>query len=156
MIQGLTVCIFQCAFQGWQLIVMPRFDIDKACQLIQDYKITYAYVPPPVVLALGKHPAVDKYDLTSIKVLNSGAAPLTHELTEAVWNRLKIPVKQGYGLSETAPVTHTQLPDEWAKFAGSVGKLVSNMEAKIVDESGKEVPEGEVCALLFITQPITV
>lgn len=142
-IYGLTVCIFQCAFNGWQLIVMPRFDIDKACQLIQDYKITYAYVPPPVVLALGKHPAVSKYDLTSIKLLNSGAAPLTHELTEAVWNRLKIPVKQGYGLSETSPVTHTQLPDEWAKFAGSVGKLVSNMEAKIVDENGKEVPEGE-------------
>ena len=143
--QGLTVCIFQCAYNGWQLVVMPRFDIEKACQLIQDYKLTYAYVPPPVILALGKHPAVEKYDLTSIKILNSAAAPLTHELTDAVWKRLKIPVKQGYGLSETAPATHVQLPDEWAKFAGSVGKLLSNMEAKIVDAKGNEVADGEVC-----------
>lgn len=122
---------------------MSRFDVEKACQIIQDHKITFAYVPPPIVLAFGKHPAVDKYDLTSLKMLHSGAAPLTNELLEVVWSRLKLPVKQGYGLSETSPATHVQLPDEWAKHMGSVGKLVSNMEAKIVDLEGNEVPTGE-------------
>jgi len=131
-------------YVGWQLVVMPRFDLEKACQLIQDYRVTYTYIPPPIVLALGKHPVVDKYDLTSLKCVNSAAAPLTRDLTEAVWDRLKIPVKQGFGLSETAPATHIQAPDEWAKFMGSVGKLVPNTEAKIVDEHGNEVAEGEV------------
>lgn len=122
---------------------MSRFDLEKACQIIQEHRITYAYVPPPIVLAFGKHPAVDKYDLTSLKMLHSGAAPLTNELLEVVWSRLKLPVKQGYGLSETSPATHVQLPDEWAKHMGSVGKLVPNMEAKIVDLDGNEVPLGE-------------
>lgn len=128
---------------GWQLFVMSRFDLEKACQIIQDNKVTFAYVPPPIVLAFGKHPAVDNYDLTSLKLLHSGAAPLTNELLELFWSRLKLPVKQGYGLSETSPVTHLQMPDEWAKFMGSVGKLVPNMEAKIVDLEGNEVPLGE-------------
>ena len=129
---------------GWQLVLMERFDMEKALQTIQDYRITFAHVPPPVVLAFAKHPSVGKYDLTTLRFLHSGAAPLTRELTEALWDRLKIPVKQGFGLSETSPVSHTQSPDEWAKFMGAVGKLVPNMEAKIVGEDGKEVAENEV------------
>lgn len=128
---------------GWQLFVMSRFDLEKACQIIQDHKVTFAYVPPPIVLALGKHPAVDAYDLTSLKMLHSGAAPLTNELLELVWDRLQLPVKQGYGLSETSPVTHVQMPEEWRRFMGSVGKLVPNMEAQIVDLEGREVAPGE-------------
>lgn len=141
--KGLVNCVFMSIYSGWQLFIMSRFDLEKACQIIQDNKITFAYVPPPIVLAFGKDPNVDRYDLTSLKMLHSGAAPLTNELLELFWSRLKLPVKQGYGLSETAPVTHVQMPDEWAKFMGSVGKLVPNMESKIVDLEGNEVPLGE-------------
>jgi long-subunit acyl-CoA synthetase (AMP-forming) len=101
-------------------------------------------VPPPIVLALGKHPAVDKYDLSSLRWMNSGAAPLSRELVEGVWNRLKVAVKQGYGLSETSPSTHVQFIDEWYRHLGSVGRLYPNMTAKIVDPQGKELPIGEV------------
>lgn len=135
--------MFMSIYSGWQLVIMSRFDLEKACQIIQDFKITFAYVPPPIILAFGKSPVVDKYDLTSLKVMHSGAAPLTTELMELFWKRLKLPVKQGYGLSETSPVTHAQMPDEWFKFMGSVGKLVPNMESMIVDLEGKEVPLGE-------------
>lgn len=123
--------------------MLERFDLEKALEAIQKYGVTFTYVPPPIILIIGKHPLVDKYDLSTLKVLHSGAAPLTKELTESVWDRLKIPVKQGYGLSEASPITHSQTPDEWAKYIGSVGKLFPNMEAKIVDEDGKEVAEGE-------------
>jgi 4-coumarate--CoA ligase len=129
-------------YMGTEMIVMPRFDLERACQLIQQHRITFSYIPPPIVLALGKHPAVDKYDLSSVKMLHSGAAPLTRELTEALWNRLKIPVKQGFGLSETAPASHSQEWHAWAKAMGSVGKLMPNMEAMIVGPDGKEVPDG--------------
>ena len=91
------------------LVVMPKFDIEKFCSITQTYKITFAYVVPPVVLLLAKHPILDKYDLSSLRMMNSGAAPLTQELVEAVYNRLKVPIKQGYGLSETSPTTHTQV-----------------------------------------------
>ncbi|KAK4158489.1 hypothetical protein C8A00DRAFT_10698 [Chaetomidium leptoderma] len=142
-IYGLTCGVLMSVYEGWRLVVLERFDLHKALAAIERYRITFAYVPPPIVLAFGKHPAVDGYDLSSLKVLHSGAAPLTRELTEAVWNRLHVPVKQGFGLSETSAVVCCQVVDEWGKFMGSVGKLMPNMEAKIVSEDGKEVVEGE-------------
>ncbi|KAK4251924.1 hypothetical protein C7999DRAFT_37294 [Corynascus novoguineensis] len=146
-IYGLTCGVLLSVYEGWQLVVLtagPRgFDLERALRAVERYRVTFAYVPPPVVLALSKHPAVGRYDLTSLKVLHSGAAPLTRELTEAVWNRLRVPVKQGFGLSETSAVVCCQVVDEWAKFMGSVGKLMPNMEAKIVTEDGREVAEGE-------------
>ncbi|KAJ2894892.1 hypothetical protein MKZ38_007115 [Zalerion maritima] len=137
---GLVVVLHITVFIGLQSIVLPRFDLELACKIIQDHRITYMYVPPPIILAFGKHPIVDKYDVSSIRVLTSGAAPLTQDLVEGVWNRLKIPVKQGYGLSETSPVCQLQTLDEWAKKVGSVGRLVPGCDAVLVDtETGKEV-----------------
>ena len=106
---GLTCLIHQSLFSGWTLVVMPRFDLEKFCSTIQKEKITFAYVVPPIILLLGKHPIVDKYDLSSLRMMNSGAAPLTRELVDQVYKRLKVPIKQGYGLSETSPTTHTQV-----------------------------------------------
>lgn len=123
---------------------MPKFEIQKACALIQSHRLTFVYVPPPIILALGKHPLVDDYDLSSLRFINSAAAPLSRDLVDAVWKRLKVGVKQGYGLSETSPTVTTQVMDEWARFQGSVGSLLPNMEAMIVDDEGKEMPFGEV------------
>ncbi len=106
---GLTSLVHQALFSGLTTIVMPKFEIEKFCSVVQNQKITFAYIVPPVVLLLAKHPIVDKYDLSSLRMLNSGAAPLTHELVEGVFRRLKVPIKQGYGLSETSPTTHTQV-----------------------------------------------
>jgi acyl-coenzyme A synthetase/AMP-(fatty) acid ligase len=123
---------------------MAKFDLEQACRLIQDHRISVLYVPPPIVLGLQKHPVVGKYDLSSLKLVTSAAAPLTRDLVDGVWDRLRIGVKQGYGMSEMGPATHVQEFHEWARFVGSVGKLLPNMECKIVDEEGREVPEGEV------------
>ena len=139
----------QTLYQGYRLVVMERFDIEKWCAHVQNYRITFSYVVPPVVLLLSKHPIVDKYDLSSLRMMNSGAAPLTRELVEAVYARIKCGIKQGYGLSETSPTTHTQPWEEWRTSIGSVGKLLPNMEAKYMtmpeDESEPcEVSVGEV------------
>lgn len=81
--------------------------------------------------------------------MNSGAAPLTKDLVDAVYKRLKIPVKQGYGLTETSPTTHTQPWEDWDKTIGSVGRLLPNQTAKYIGEDGVEVPAGEtVCRKL--------
>jgi len=123
---------------------MSKFEIEQFCAAIQKHRITFTYVVPPVVLLLAKHPVVDKYDLSSLCMMNSGAAPLTQELVEAVYKRLKVPVKQGYGLSETSPTTHTQPWSEWDKTIGSVGRLFPNMTAKYMSPEETEVPAGEV------------
>ena len=131
------------------MIVMPKFDLEKWCAHVQNFRIIYSYVVPPIVLLLSKHPIIDKYDLSSLRMLNSGAAPLSRELVEVASTRLKIGVKQGYGLSETSPTTHAQLWGEWDKSMGSIGKLLPNLEAKYMttSEDGHEpheAPVGEV------------
>lgn len=142
-IYGLTCLIHHGMYSGVQLVVMEKFDLEKLCQNIQDHKVTFAYLVPPVVLMLSKSPIVDKYDLSSLRMTNSGAAPLTHEIVEDLWKKRKLPVKQGYGLSETSPTTHTQEWKDWDKKIGSVGKLMPNQVAKYMSPEEKEVPVGE-------------
>lgn len=102
---------------------MERFDLEKFCATIQAEKITYVYVVPPIILLLAKHPIVANYNLSSLRMLNSGAAPLTSDLTEAVYKRIKVPIKQGYGMSELSPTTHVQAWEDWKEKIGSVGQL---------------------------------
>ncbi|KUJ22641.1 acetyl-CoA synthetase-like protein [Mollisia scopiformis] len=142
-IYGLTCLIHQSIYSGFTLIVMPKFDLEQFCSHIEKFGITFAYVVPPIVLLLGKSPVVSKYDLSSIRMMNSGAAPLTRELVEAVYDRLKIPIKQGYGLSETSPTTHTQPWETWRTHIGSVGRLLPNQAAKYMSPEEKEVSAGE-------------
>jgi acyl-coenzyme A synthetase/AMP-(fatty) acid ligase len=120
---------------------MPAFNLQKFCSYNEDYRITFANVVPPVVLLLAKHPIVEVYDFSSLKMLNCGAAPLTKELATAVYERIKVPIKQGYGLTEKSPTTHLQAWDQWATF-GSIGHLLPNQVAKYVDPDEKEVPVG--------------
>ncbi|KAF1815880.1 acetyl-CoA synthetase-like protein [Eremomyces bilateralis CBS 781.70] len=142
-IYGLTCLIHQSMYSGITLVVMEKFELERFCQIVQEYKISFVYMVPPIVLALSKHPIVDKYDLSSIRMINSGAAPLTHDIVDAVYKRLKVPIKQGYGLSETSPTTHTQPWEDWNRKLGSVGRLLPNQTAKYMDETGtKEVPAG--------------
>ncbi|CZT08566.1 probable 4-coumarate-CoA ligase 2 [Rhynchosporium graminicola] len=142
-IYGLTCLIHQSIYTGLTLVVMPKFDLEKFCSHVQKHSITFAYVVPPIVLLLGKSPVVDNYDLSSIRMMNSGAAPLTRDLVDAVYARLGIPIKQGYGLSETSPTTHTQPWEEWSNTIGSVGRLLPNQTAKYMSEDGQEVPAGQ-------------
>jgi len=142
-IYGLTVVLHQSFYKGTKTVVMPKFDIESWCRIVQDHKVTFAYVVPPVVLHLSKHPVVEKYDLSTLRMMNSGAAPLTRELVDAVYARIKVPVKQGYGLSETSPTTHTQPWDDWHRTIGSVGTMLPNQTAKYMNAEDKEVPVGE-------------
>ncbi|KAF8469078.1 hypothetical protein BDZ91DRAFT_781993 [Kalaharituber pfeilii] len=143
-IYGLTCIIHQGFYSGNPVIVMERFDLEKFCKTVQEEQITYVYAVPPVILLLAKHPIVSNYNLSCVRMINSGAAPLTRDLVEATFKRLRIPVKQGYGLSETSPVTHLQAWSEWRTCIGSVGKLVPNMTAKYMSEDGNELEPGQV------------
>jgi 4-coumarate--CoA ligase len=108
-IYGLTGLVQQPLHRGIELLVMPAFDMETFLRSIQEHRITFIYVAPPVIVRLARDKMVDKYDLSSVKMITSGAAPLTKELVDAVHKRLKIKINQAYGLSETSPMTHTQV-----------------------------------------------
>ncbi|KAL2280928.1 hypothetical protein FJTKL_12235 [Diaporthe vaccinii] len=110
-------------------------------------KITYAYVVPPVGVALAKNPTVSRYDLSSLRMLHSSAAPMANDLIESIYKRLKVPVKQGYGLTEASPLVCSQRLEDWNKPIGCSGRLVPSMSMRIMAD-GKEVEqgrEGEIC-----------
>lgn len=142
-IYGLTGLVHQPLHRGIELVVMPAFDLKKFCEGIQKHKITFIYVAPPVIVRLARDKMVDDFDLSSVRMITCGAAPLTQELVDSVHKRLNIKINQAYGLSETSPMTHTQPWDEWYSSVGSVGKMFPNMWAKYVDPDGKEVKSNE-------------
>jgi acyl-CoA synthetase (AMP-forming)/AMP-acid ligase II len=142
-IYGMVVIMNQGLRAGATIVTMPRFDLDQFLGLIAEHGVTRTYVVPPIALALAKHPAVDDHDLSSVQVTMSGAAPLGAELANAVAERIDCKVVQGYGLTETSPVTHVIRPDGDNK-PGSIGPPLAGTECRIVDpESGEDVGEGE-------------
>ncbi len=142
-IYGMVVVMNQGLRSGSTIVTMPRFDLDQFLSLIAEHGVTRTYVVPPIALALAKHPAVDEHDLSSVEVTMCGAAPLGAELADAVARRVGCKVIQGYGLTETSPVTHLIRPDGENK-PGSIGPPLANTECRLVDqETGEDVAEGE-------------
>ena len=144
-IYGMTVIMNIALHRGATVVTMPRFDLGDFLKILQDHKVTRAYLVPPIILALAKQPAVDQFDLSSLEVIMSGAAPLGGDLAADAAKRLDCVVMQGYGLTETSPVTH-MIPDEPGRDRpGSIGFPIPNTECSIVDPgSGEEVGTDEV------------
>ncbi|WP_238361135.1 AMP-binding protein [Iningainema tapete] len=124
--------------KGATIVTMPRFDLETFVSLIEKHLITRIHVVPPILLALAKQPIVDKYNLSSLRVLTSAAAPLSHQLISECEQRLaNCIVKQAYGTTETCLNTHT--PDERDKIKpGSVGQCLPHVECQIVDVDTQE------------------
>jgi len=91
------------------MYIMERFDLEQFFQSIQRNMITVTFVVPPVVLLLAKHPLIEKYNLSSLRLMNSSVASSSNDLVEMVYKRLKVPINQSYGMSEASPAIATQV-----------------------------------------------
>lgn len=144
-IYGLSVIMNLSLHLGATVVTMPRFELEACLATLQKYRVSYAYVVPPIILALAKHPIVDNYDLRSLKRLFSGAAPLPPDVARAACARLHCGMTQGYGMTETSPVTHVTREMD----APGIGPVVPNTEAKLASvTTGAELgpnEEGEIC-----------
>ena len=141
-IYGMQVLMNGLIANGVRVVTMPRFDMGDALGLVQSEKITRFFAVPPMVLGLAKVPDVDNYDLSSLKQIFSGAAPLGAELAQEAAARVGCEVVQGYGMTELSPVTHSTV--EGHSRPGTSGVAISNVECRIVDpESGEDQPAGE-------------
>jgi acyl-CoA synthetase (AMP-forming)/AMP-acid ligase II len=156
-IYGLTVLMNQGLALGGTVVTLPRFDLEDFLRTLQDQRVTRAFVAPPIVLALAKHPLVDRFDLSALRTITSGAAPLDDDLARACEQRLRrgaadgVTVAQGYGMTELSPVSHTT-PDAGMDPPGvtgevpkgSVGYALPNTECRLVDPAtGEDVGAGE-------------
>jgi acyl-CoA synthetase (AMP-forming)/AMP-acid ligase II len=141
-IYGMQVLMNGVLHMGARSVTMPFFDLEGFLRIIQDQKVTRVAVVPPIVLAIAKSPLVDKYDLSSLVQVGSGAAPLSAELAGEAMRRIGAPVVQGFGLTETSPVTHAMPPGEVR--SGSIGVPIPNTEIRVIDpQKGGDLGVGE-------------
>lgn len=145
-IYGMTVLLNAAVHARATLVILPAFNLGEYLTALQTYRCTLAFIAPPVAVALAKHPAVDSYDTSSLRVVMSGAAPLDQDLGQRVARRLGCRVVQGYGMSELSPVSHCMPFDGRNPSGGppaplsSCGWTVPNAVSKIVDpDTGAEI-----------------
>jgi len=142
-IYGMTVLMNGALYQRSSVVTLPRFDLMEYLRIVQEHRATVLFVAPPIALALAKHPAAAAADLSSVRMLVSGAAPFDEKLAGVVQQRMPgARVMQGYGMSEMSPVSHTTPVDRPDISPGSIGLLLPNMEARIVDPAtGAEIDQ---------------
>ncbi|XP_050224333.1 4-coumarate--CoA ligase 2 [Mercurialis annua] len=146
--------VLLCSLRGGAaVLLMHKFEIGALLELIQKHKVSVAAVVPPLVLALAKNPLVAEFDLSSIRVVLSGAAPLGKELEDALRSRVPQAILgQGYGMTEAGPVLSMSLgfaKQPLPTKSGSCGTVVRNAELKVIDpETGSSLgfnQPGEIC-----------
>ncbi len=147
-IYGMVVIMNVGLHSGATVVTMPRFEIEQFLSALDRYGVTFAPIVPPIALALAKHPLVDRYKLPNLRTLFSGAAPLRENVANAASARLGCRVLQGYGLTETSPVTHAARVGSTTVKPASVGPPVPNTEVRVVHvETGADRgpnEEGEI------------
>jgi long-chain acyl-CoA synthetase len=145
---GLTVLMNQAVYLAACLILIPRFDRNEILRVIDKMKPTVFPGAPTMYIALINHKDVRKYDLSSIRICVSGAAPLPREVQDRFEGITGGRLIEGYGLTEASPVTHANNIWETRKL-GSIGIPFPDTQARIVNpETGEELQPGEIGELV--------
>jgi long-chain acyl-CoA synthetase len=151
-IYGMTTGMNAPIYFAGRIVLLPRFDPVSVFQVIQKYRVTVFCGAPTMYAVLLAHPDLKRYDCTSIKFCISGAAPLPPEVQKKFMEVTGGVLVEGYGLTESSPVTHCNPLDKTMKTVkvGSIGIPWPDTDAKIVDvETGeKELPPGEIGELI--------
>jgi long-chain acyl-CoA synthetase len=144
-IYAFSVCMMVGLRIGALQIIHPRYDPDQVLAAIREFRPTYFPAVPTVFVSLLNHPNVGESGLELVRAFNSGGAPCPVEVLETFERRIGRPLNEGYGLSETSPVTHST-PQLALRKIGTIGVAFPDTDMKIVDlETGtREMPIGEI------------
>jgi long-chain acyl-CoA synthetase len=148
---GLTTSMNFAVYYGWENILVPKPQADALLQAISKYKATFAPLVPTMYIGILSHPKLGKTDISSIKGCFSGSAPLPVEVIKEFEEKTGAVIVEGFGLTESSPVTHINPFADGKRKVGSVGLPVSDTECRIVDiEKGTELmPVGESGELIM-------
>ncbi|KAL2198596.1 hypothetical protein P885DRAFT_32273 [Corynascus similis CBS 632.67] len=156
-IYGLVVVAHSATWRGDEVIVLPKFELTDYLRAIERFRINHLLLVPPIVVRmLSSKDLLKKYDLSSVRMIFTGAAPLGKETAEEV-TRLypKWRLGQGYGMTESATVVCST--SEHDICPGTSGSLVPGTRAKVIDQDGKEIREyGKPGELLVQSPSVTL
>ncbi len=130
------------------VFIMKAFVFEDFLRVIETHRITHLHLVPPILIMLSKRPETAKYDLSSVTKLGCGAAPMSSELQNDCAKRFKLNVSQAWGMTELT-CGGLMPPGGVEDPTGSVGLLMPNCEAKLLDEKGQEVGPNERGELYF-------
>ncbi|MBS1694539.1 MAG: AMP-binding protein [Actinobacteria bacterium] len=137
-IYGMTVLLNAALHARARLVIMPGFDLGQFLGAIETHRCSVVFIAPPVAVALAKHPLIDEHDLSSLRTIMSGAAPLDADVGHTAATRLGCRLVQGYGMSELSPVSHiTPFSGGDSVPLSSVGWTVPNAASKLVDPASR-------------------
>jgi long-chain acyl-CoA synthetase len=144
-IYAFTVGMLKGVWVGALQIMIPKYDVEQVLVALRDRRATYFPAVPTIFVSLLSHPRAREFGLDKVRTFNSGGAPCPVEVIEQWERTFGRPLNEGYGLSETSPVTHTTAQLALRK-PGTIGLPVPDTDMKIVDaETGtRELPTGEV------------
>ncbi|KAF0540770.1 acetyl-CoA synthetase-like protein [Gigaspora margarita] len=142
-IYAMTNILHATLIHGATTIILSSFNVNTFCESIQKYKINHIYAVPPIILKLVNDPLVQQFDLSSVDLIISAAAPLSDELRKKFYEMFKIPILQSYGLTETSATHYPDTKNVKNAVPGSVGVLIPNMKAKILSKDGCELGYNE-------------
>jgi long-chain acyl-CoA synthetase len=144
-IYAFSVCMMVGLRIGALQIIHPKYEPEAVLTSIRDFRPTYFPAVPTVFVSLLNHPKIGEYGLEHVRLFNSGGAPCPVDVMEEFERRIGRPLNEGYGLSETSPVTHSTAQLAIRK-PGTIGLPFPDTDMKIVDvETGaRELPIGEI------------
>lgn len=143
-------CVMNLALRvGATVVTLPQFDLEEFLRTVQDYEINILPVVPPIVLVLAQSPLVDRFDLSKLKTMHCGAAPLSVDVANSACKRLGVNISYGYGMTELSPLSHLTYRKANVHKPESTGYCLPNTWCKIIDVDSKielgPSAEGEVC-----------
>jgi len=147
---GLTTAMNLAIYLGWGDILVPKPQPEQLIQAIKKFKPTFAPLVPTMYIGILNHPHIDKIDLTSIKGCFSGSAPLPVEVIRDFQNKTGAVIVEGYGLTESSPVTHVNPYAGGKRKVGSIGVPIPDTHCRVVDlnDGETDLPIGEPGELL--------
>jgi long-chain acyl-CoA synthetase len=140
---GLTCSLNAAVLAGSCLTLLPRFDGSKALSIIERDRVTVFEGVPTMFSAMLHAPDKDQHDLGSLRLCVSGGSAMPVEVLRSFEETFGCTILEGYGLSETSPVASFNHPHAERK-PGSIGTPVRGVEMRVVDDEGRDVPQGEV------------
>ena len=138
---GMTVTMNATLFDGGSYYPLPTWDAERTASLVESEMLTLSHAVPAMYNDLANLPEDDEYDLSSLRFANSGGSALPNEVRRAFEERFDVALYEGYGLTETSPVTHAN--HVGSRRPGSIGQPLDGVSARIVDDEFGERPPVE-------------
>ncbi|AEB12124.1 long-chain-fatty-acid--CoA ligase [Marinithermus hydrothermalis] len=142
-VYGMTVGMNYGIALGAKLVLLPRFEVKEVVEALEKHKVTLFPGVPTLYVAVNNFPGIEQRKVDTLKVCNSGAAPLPVEVLEEFEKRTGAKIAEGYGLTEASPVTHSN-PVHGTRKKGSIGVPLPSVDAQVLGPDGQPLPPGQI------------